>query len=251
MIEITSAENPIIKHVRKLSSAAYRKKCGETVLEGERIVRDIERFGGEIRTLLVREDYEGTVPAHGSIYKVPAKLFDSLAETKTPQGILATATAAFHKPEEAARGGLVVVCDRVQDPGNLGTIFRTAHAVGADGVLLLKGTVDPFSPKVVRASMGSVFALPIAIAEALPAFAGYTSFCSTLSEKAEPLFAVSFPKKSMLILGNEANGASDVVIREADRHILIPMPGQAESLNVAAAGAVLMYEYLRQVQYVR
>lgn len=251
MIEITSTENPIIKHIRKLSTAAYRKKCGETILEGERIVRDAGRFGGEITAVFIREDYTGSVPAVPNLYKLSAKLFDSIAETTTPQGILATAKAAFSEENAVARGGMVVVCDRVQDPGNLGTIFRTAHATGADGVILLKGTVDPFSPKVVRASMGSVFALPIAIAETLPQLFGYTAFCGTLSEKAEPLYNIAFPKKSMLILGNEANGASEAVIAASQRHILIPMPGGAESLNVAAAGAVLMYEYLRQVQYVQ
>ncbi len=251
MIEITSAENQIIKHIRKLSTAAYRKKCGETVLEGERLVRDAEGFGGELTAVFVREDYTGDIPCAKNLYKLPAKLFDSLADTATPQGILATAKAIYAEESAVARGGLVIVCDRVQDPGNLGTIFRTAHAAGADGVVLLKGTVDPFSPKVVRASMGSVFALPIAVAETLPAFPGYTAFCSTLSEKAEPLYGVAFPKKSILILGNEANGASDAVIAASERHILIPMPGGAESLNVAAAGAVLMYEYLRQVQYVQ
>lgn len=250
MIEITSTENQILKHIRKLSSHAYRAKCGETVLEGERLVCDSVSYGGEIRTVLVREDYAGKIPPCGNVYKTSVKLFDALTETKTPQGIIATATAVFAPVERVTRGGLVVVCDRVQDPGNLGSVFRTAHAFGADGIILLKGCVDPFSPKTVRSSMGAVFALPTAIAEKLPKPAGYTAFCGTLSEKAEPLPLVTFPKASMIVLGNEANGAGAEVIAASEKHVLIPMPGGAESLNVAAAGAIMLYEYRKQVQYV-
>jgi len=248
MIEITSTENQILRHIRKLSVHSYRAKSGETVLEGERLVCDSARYGGEICSVLVREDYAGKIPLCEKVYKTSAKLFDALTETKTPQGILAIAAAKLRPLEEVARGGLTVVCDRVQDPGNLGTIFRTAHAFGADGVILLKGCVDPFSPKTVRSSMGSVFALPIAQAEEFPRIEGYTAFCGTLSEKAKPLPFVTFPKASMIVLGNEANGASAQVIAASETHVLIPMPGGAESLNVAAAGAIMLYEYRRQLQ---
>ncbi len=250
MIEINSTDNQMLKHIRKLYSHVYRVKSGETILEGERIVNDCIKYGGEIHTVFLREDYNGKVPDCQKIYKVPAKLFDTLTETKTPQGILATASASFVNTDKVMRGGLVVVCDRVQDPGNLGTIFRTAHAVGADGVILLKGCTDPFAPKTVRASMGSVFALSIAAEDCLPQSNIYTSFCGTLSSKTISLFNTDFPKATMLILGNEANGASDSVIKQSQNHVFIPMPGGAESLNVAAAGAIMMYEYFRQVQHV-
>jgi len=240
----------MLKHIRKLYSHAYRVKCEETILEGERIVNDCVRYGGKIHTVLLREDYNGQVPRCQKIYKVPAKLFDTLTETKSPQGILATASVSFVNTDEIFKGGLVVVCDRVQDPGNLGTIFRTAHAVGANGVILLKGCTDPFAPKTVRASMGSVFALSIGVADCLPQSNMYTSFCGTLSQKTISLYDTVFPKATILILGNEANGASDAVIKQSNNHIFIPMPGGAESLNVAAAGAIMMYEYYRQVQYV-
>ncbi len=250
MIEITSAENKVFKHIRKLYTGTYREKCGETILEGERLVTDSAAYGGKLSAVFVRENYTGRVPECSRIYTLSQKLFDSLAETKTPQGILATACAEFAAVESVFRGGLVVVCDRVQDPGNLGTIFRTAHAVGADGVVLIRGCADPFSPKTVRSSMGSVFALPVCMADTLPAEKGYQTFCGTLSEKAVPLYSVSFPRATMLILGNEANGASEAVINAAENHVILPMPGGAESLNVAAAGAAMMYEYLRQVEYV-
>lgn len=250
MLEITSTENQIIKHIRKLSAHTYRKRCGETVLEGERLVNDCMRYGGKINAVLLREDYKGSVPACEKIYKTTAKIFDAFSETTTPQGILAIASVTMKNAKEIARGGLVVVCDRVQDPGNLGTILRTAHAVGADGVILLKGSADPFSLKTVRASMGSCFAISVGEADEMPSFEGYTSFCGTLSDKTVSLYETVFPKKTLLVLGNEANGASEDVIASCEKHIRIPMPGGAESLNVAAAGAVMMYEYHRQVEYV-
>ncbi len=250
MIEITSTENQVVKHLRKLSMGAFRKKCGETVLEGERLVNDVVTYGGEIDIVLVRENYAGRVPACRKLYKASARIFDAISETKTPQGILATAKSKIQNPEDLFRGGLVVFCDRVQDPGNLGTIFRTAHAVGADGVVLMRGCAEAFAPKTVRASMGSAFAVPIAETECFIKPAGYMAFCGMLSDKAKPLYQHAFPEKTILILGNEANGASDKVLKESDAHILIPMPGGAESLNVAAAGAVMMYEYIRQVRNV-
>ncbi len=251
MIEISSADNQLIKHIRKLSAHLWRQKYGETVLEGERIVNDAVAYGGEVDTVLIREGYSGRIPEARRLYKAPEKLFDSLTDTVNPQGILATVKYEIKAPAEIFKGGLVVLCDRVQDPGNLGTIFRTAHAVGADGVLLLKGCTDPFAPKTVRSSMGSVFALPVAEADAFYKPEAYTAFCGTLSGKSKSLFETEFPQTSLLILGNEANGASREVIDASEEHILIPMPGNAESLNVAAAGAVMMYEYLRQVRYVR
>lgn len=251
MIEITSAENQIIKHIRKLSTHSYRETCKETLLEGERSVNDCVKYGGKIKTVLIREDYTGRTPECERLYKTSPKLFDSLAETKTPQGILATAEIKVQTVQEFKQDGLVLVCDRIQDPGNLGTIFRTAHAVCANGVILIKGCADPFSSKTVRASMGSVFAVPIALVENMPKMDGYIAFCGTLSPKSESLYETAFPEKSMLVLGNEANGASAEIIEACQKHILIPMPGGAESLNVATAGAIMMYEYYRQVQYVR
>ncbi|MBE7024828.1 MAG: RNA methyltransferase [Ruminococcaceae bacterium] len=250
MIEIISAENRIIKHIRKLSGHLWRAKSGETVLEGERIVNDSVAYGAKLEAVLVREDYTGRIPACDRIYKVKTGIFDAVAETKTPQGIMAVCKATYESVEALARGNLIILCDRIQDPGNLGTIFRTAHAVGADGVVLIKGCTDPFAPKTVRSSMGSVFALPIALADDFPTLPGYTTFCGMLSEKAVPLYGASFPKATMLVLGNEAGGVSRSIYEKADKHILIPMPGGAESLNVAAAGAVMMYEYYRQVHYV-
>ncbi len=250
MIEITSSQNQILKTIRKLHTGSFREKSGETVLEGERLVMDSARYGCKIETVLIREDYAGEIPCCENVYKVSKHVFDSLSETKTPQGILATVSTRYTDVKDVFRGGLVVFCDRVQDPGNLGTIFRTAHAVGADGIVLRKGCADPFSPKTVRASMGSVFSLPVAKTDEYYKDPAYKAYCGALTDRARNLYTAAFPKETMIVLGNEANGASEDVLGACDETLLIPMPGGAESLNVAVAGAVTMYEYFRQVQNV-
>ncbi len=250
MITITATGNGIIKQVKKLYSHAGREKSGETVLEGERLVWDSVKYGAKLRTVLLREGYSGRVPECEHIYAVSASVFDNLAETETPQGILAIASMQQLCNADVFRGGLVIVCDRIQDPGNLGTIFRLAHAADADGVVLLRGTVDAYSPKVMRASMGSVFALPSVRADRLPEREGYTAFCGALTDTTKSLYDAEFPKATMLILGNEGEGVSKDIL-STSQHLMIPMPGGTESLNVAVAGSVMVYEYYRQVHHVR
>ncbi len=250
MKEITSAQNQILKTIRKLYTSSFREKTGATVLEGERLVLDSARYGCKIETVLLREDYAGEIPCCENVYKVSKHVFDSISETKTPQGILATVSTKYTNVQDVFRGGLVLFCDRVQDPGNLGTIFRTAHAVGADGIVLRKGCADPFSPKTVRASMGSVFSLPVAKTDDFYKAPNYRAYCGALTDRAHDLYSAQFPNQTMIVLGNEANGASEEILAACDEILQIPMPGGAESLNVAVAGAVTMYEYFRQVQNV-
>ena len=250
MITISSASNGIIKKVKKLYTAAGRRKSGEIVLEGERLVLDSVKYGAKLGALLLREGYSGRVPQCEHVYKVSASVFDALAETETPQGILATASMPVWEEDAIFRGGLVLVCDRVQDPGNLGTIFRLAHAAAVDGVVLLRGTVDAYSPKVMRASMGSVFAVPSVSMDDLPQKDGYTIFCGALTKTAKSLYDTAFPKASMLVLGNEGEGVNERILSLSE-HLIIPMPGGTESLNVAVAGSVMVYEYFRQVHHVQ
>ena len=144
-----------------------------------------------------------------------------------------------------------VVLDRVQDPGNLGTILRTADAAGMDGVILLKGTVDAFSPKVVRAAMGSLFHLPIVMDVEEAAFLEFVaskklSLCATaLDATAKPHFAADFCRPSAIVFGNEGSGVSAQILERAEK-IYIPMFGEAESLNVAVSSAIVLYEAVRQ-----
>ncbi|WP_294156851.1 RNA methyltransferase [uncultured Selenomonas sp.] len=145
----------------------------------------------------------------------------------------------------------VIVLDRVQDPGNLGTILRTADAAGMDGVILLKGTVDAFSPKVVRAAMGSLFHMPIVMDVEEDAFLEFVaskklSLCATaLDATARPHFAADFCRPSAIVFGNEGRGVSAQILERAEK-IFIPMFGDAESLNVAVSSAIVLYEAVRQ-----
>ena len=149
--------------------------------------------------------------------------------------------------------GPLLILENVQDPGNIGTLFRTAEAAGAGGVIVSGDCADPYSPKVLRATMGAVFRLPFVISEDLPATlrklqaAGTAVYAAHL--KGEDLYTeAAFPEKCAFLLGNEGNGLSEEISALADRKIRIPMEGKTESLNVAVAGALLLYEARRQRQ---
>ncbi|MBW3573216.1 MAG: RNA methyltransferase [Gemmatimonadetes bacterium] len=173
-----------------------------------------------------------------------------LADTETPQGILAVAripSAGLDDLAVDADPAVILVLDAVQDPGNFGTLARTAEALGAAGVVALPGTVDAWNPKAVRAAMGSTFRLPVASVD-WDALAPWLSSrgLATLAAAAggEPL-PEPRPRRAALVLGNEGAGIGDQTRARADRVVGIPLRGRAESLNVAAAGAILLYELLR------
>ncbi|WP_164821836.1 TrmH family RNA methyltransferase, partial [Paenibacillus koleovorans] len=149
-----------------------------------------------------------------------------------------------------AKAPLVVCVDGVQDPGNLGTIVRSADAVGATAVVLGRGTVDLYNPKTVRSTMGSLFHLPIVEAELEPllaeAGARGVQLVVTSLQAQESCYAVDFTRGTWFVVGNEGRGVSDSVARHVNRHVIIPMPGGSESLNVAMAATVLLFEASRQ-----
>ena len=248
---ITSTSNSLIKHIKKLQTKkSYRHECGEFIIEGVRQVFDAADM---CKTVLVSEDFSAALPDFPcDVETVSTHVMESVSETKNPQGILAI--AAINTADEKSvikENGLYVFCDNVQDPGNLGTIIRTADAAGADGVILGEGCADLFNPKVVRSTMSSLFNLPICISEdsrktfeyfkskGVKIF-GSTPHTDTL------IYSENFTNSTMLVLGNEANGISDDLLTMCDACVKIPMVGGAESLNVATAGAILIYEAVRQ-----
>ena len=228
------------------------------------------------------------------IYCVDEKVMAKLSDTKTPQGVLAVIKmpennlqqlrpGAFAKKmaqqnknaEQAVKGNTpqkvkespaqqfeldnnapVLILDRVQDPGNLGTIIRTADAVGALGIILLDGCVDAFSPKVVRASMGSLFHLPVVqdvTAEEALTWCyrnGYEPAATALN-KAQNVYKTDISKKMAFIFGNEANGVAEELQAAAETRLFIPMTGLAESMNVAMAAGIILFEGLRQRKFDR
>lgn len=250
---LSSAANERIKEILLLETKAKaRRETGLFVVEGRRLVSEVpeEALKQLYMTEAFRESPEGELLSRkGPVELVTPELMEKIADTKSPQGVLAVVRQRLRAsfPEK----GLLLVLERVQDPGNLGTIFRSAEAAGAAGILMDTETADPCQPKVVRGTMGAIFRLPFLVTEDLPGevrrreAAGYTAFAAHL--KGEKYYhQLAYPQNSMILLGNEGNGLSEELTALAQVKIRIPMEGRAESLNVAVAGALLAYEYHRQ-----
>jgi len=247
--------------VRSLRQRKSRDAEGLFLAEGVRAVEDLLASALPLR-LAVAASSLGDTPRGRALLQavaaqgVPLRETDeralaALADTETPQGILAVAqipSAGLDALRVDADPAILLVLDAVQDPGNLGTLARTAEALGAAGLVLLPGTVDPWNPKSVRAAMGSTFRLPVAQA-------GWDALAPWLAERGIEILAAVVggepldeapPRRAALVLGNEGAGVGDQTRARALRAVGIPLRGRAESLNVAAAGAILLYELLRQ-----
>ncbi len=246
-MEITSAANKTFKFIKSLTDKKGRKKAGAFLVEGIKSVRDAEAAGCEFVLAAVDEDFTGEMPSC-PIYRLSRGLFDKLSDTVSPQGIL----AAVRIPKISItpkEGGLYLYCDGVSDPGNLGTLIRTADAAGADGVVLSPGCADIYSPKTVRACMGSLF--HIAAAEDGGDFLvrckenGFNIYAGALTDKASDYRSGDYARSTVIVVGNEANGVSEEVL-SISKPVKIPIAGRAESLNAAVAGALLLYEAYRK-----
>ncbi len=263
---ITSAANPRVKGWSSLLTKRGRDEQGAFLLEGVHLIEEALRSQAKVKTILYNLDRE--LPAELEPYRpgrpmeeqgkdiewvgVSEAVLAKCTETKTPQGVVAVCT----KPEYDAAAflehklALVVAVDGVQDPGNLGTIIRTADAAGATGVLLGRGTVDLYNPKTVRSTMGSLFHLPIAecdLKELLPA-AGQRGIrlVGTRLDARQHCYDLDLTQPVWFLVGNEGSGLSPELASYVNEDIIIPMPGQAESLNVAMATGILLYEAVRQ-----
>ncbi|WP_249716582.1 RNA methyltransferase [Paenibacillus sp. J31TS4] len=256
--ELTSVNNPKIKQWAQLLTRKGREAQGKYLLEGTHLVQEALQAGAPVEAILFQVD-KGLPPelaglAHGTAewYAVPEPVLAKCSETKTPQGIVAVVAKAGSGAEAwlYAEDALVVAVDGVQDPGNLGTIIRAADAAGATGVVLGAGTVDLYSPKTVRATMGSLFHVPVVSAD-LPALLaeagrrGIRTVTARLDAK-QTIYEADLAGPVWLILGNEGAGVSAEAAALATDSVLIPMRGQSESLNVAMAATVLLYEAMRQ-----
>lgn len=240
---ITSTQNNQVKNWRKLQQRKYREKTGSFLVEGFHLVEEAVNSDWDIATLIVVDGVDIPDWAADLDYElVDDYVFGEIAQTETFQGI-----AAVVKMKEQADivGDKLLLIDQVQDPGNLGTIIRTADAAGFSGIMLGKGTVDVFNEKVIRATQGSIFHISIVtvdLPEEVKALqtAGYTVLASAL-EDAVPYNELKVGEQVALIMGNEGAGISKELLALADKKITIPIYGQAESLNVSIAAGVLMY----------
>lgn len=249
--KISSADNEYIKKIAKLKAKKFRDSFSLFVAEGERSVKDAVSSGFEIESVIMTETFFARrgdeFLAHNCIVTAD-KVFSTLSDTKTPQGVLAV--VHFSQNGGALCGKRYIYCDCIQDPGNAGTIIRSADAFGFDGVIFSKNSVDVFSPKVIRSSMGSVFHIEVRT-EADTEFlkqaqqAGYRITATALHKESVPLFRGTVSGKQIFVIGNEGNGVSGEVIALSDEVVHIPMSGKAESLNAGVAASVLMYEVSR------
>ena len=256
---IQSKDNKTIKHIISLQQRKYRQKFGEYTVEGIRAVTDIGKKDF-LRSILIRESKRSELEplvqkgfTVSSIYIVQDPIFDKIEHSVNGQGILGIAKKCVNDLHSLiAEDGLYVALDGVQDPGNLGTIIRTAVAAGAKGIFLLKGTVDPYNEKCVRSTMSALCNIPIFEDVTLSEFYDFIkdntikTYVTSL-ENAKPYHTISYAKRTMIILGNEGNGVSREIIEMCDQAITIPMYGDIESLNVSIAAALCMYKVREQI----
>ena len=257
MIYIESKDNSLFKNIKKLKERRFRDKEGFFILEGLRLIEEAIKANMEIEHIIISKDYEDKFEAflkknnnlYNKINFLSNNLFMQVASTENPQGIIAVVKKKNN--ENTLNGDFYLICDKVQDPGNLGTIIRTAHAAGANGIILTKGTVDIYNDKTIRSTMGSIFYIPIfyddknyTIIKSLKED-GFSLVATSLAES-KNFFEEDLRGKTILAVGNEGNGISDELFELADKKVKIPMPGGAESLNVSIATSIILFEKVRQ-----
>lgn len=255
MKEITSVHNPQVQMLRDLQKAKNRREAGLFLAESVKMVREALELG-LCRTLVVdikrREDHAQLIElaqqAGCEVLLVTAAIIQAISEQKTPQGVLCTVKT----PDEpqALAGRLIVAMDGVQDPGNVGTILRTADAAGFDGALLSGACADLYGAKTLRATMGSIFRVPVRRVGDLPAALealkaeGYAIVATELG--GADFYANCPHEKAVLVIGSEGRGVSQAVRDAATHHLALPMRGGAESLNAAVAAGIMIYEMARE-----
>ena len=263
---VPGKNNPHVKYLRRLGDRRFRDQEGKFLVEGIRFVEEALHSTWPVEMLVYSQKITGEGRGQKllrsasnrriAMLEVEEPLFKELACTETPQGILAVVRQRSNSLEELADTGqpaLLVLVDGVRDPGNLGAIIRSADAAGTDGVILLKGTADIYNPKTLRATMGSIFHLPVIQGCAAEAVMDYLEERGIKTVAGEPRAATAVYECDLrvpcaLAVGGEAAGAGETVLGRLSELARIPMPGRAESLNVAISAAILLYEAVRQRQ---
>ena len=253
IIKIESSKNAEYKKLLQLQKETKARKEGVFLLEGVRAVSELSA-DWQTESIWLSESYHGPVPerAETKVYRIPDELFSKAAQTVHAQGILAVVRRKTYALEEIpVEKGFWIILENLQDPGNAGTILRTADACGADALICTKGTVDLYNQKVVRAAMGSFFHLPVFVVDDIQTAAVFVrqqggQIVGTHLQGASGYTAVSYQGPTAIVIGNEGSGMSDAAAALCDTLVRIPMPGQAESLNASVAAGVMMYEVLRQ-----
>ncbi|QRI63399.1 RNA methyltransferase [Shinella sp. PSBB067] len=262
--EVTSLSNPIVKDIKALSDKKHRDETKSFMAEGLKLVIDALELGFEIRTLVYAKNVKDkpqvvqaatkTVARGGLVLEVSEKVLSSITRRDNPQMVIGIFTQRWTSLRDLKPKAdeTYVALDRVRDPGNLGTIIRTADAAGASGVILIGETTDPYSMETVRATMGSVFALPLVKASPADFLAwkkgAGVSVVATHLAGAVDYRTIDYGKKPVvLLMGNEQAGLPDALAREADALARIPQAGLADSLNLAIATGIMLFEARRHL----
>jgi len=260
--EVTSLANPLIKDIKALALKKFRDQSRSFMAEGLKLVIDALETGWTIRTLVYAKGARGndavervaarTVAAGGTVLEVSEKIIGAITRRDNPQMVVAVFEQRYASLATATptQSDVWLVLERVRDPGNLGTIIRTADAAGASGIILVGETTDPFAVETVRATMGSIFAVPVARAS-LPELLDWKSRAGAVLYGSHLKGAVDFRKVDysrgpiLLAMGNEQQGLSEALSERCDRLLRIPQAGRADSLNLAVATGIMLFEAMR------
>lgn len=258
---ITSSSNKVIKEIKLLHKRKERWNNKKFFIEGIRSVEQCIKSGAQIKYMVYSSELLGDDKDHAlsfvkqenyEVYEISGKLFKEISDTNNPQGILVVVAFTEYKLCDILKdNNFIIVLDKVQDPGNLGTIIRTADAFGSNGVIITNGCVDVYNPKAIRSTMGSIFQIPIVhmgeTTEVLKSLKEQNiNIISSSLNTDKYSYDIDFKSDCAVVIGNEAKGVSSEVLNLSNQLVKIPMVGDAESLNAAIASGVLMYEVLRQ-----
>ena len=253
---ITNPTDPAVKAVKRLAQRSRRDDAGVFIIEGPQAVRELLTFAPQsvvdvFYTAAFAEKHGGIVQlaerSPATVDEVTDKVLDAMADTVSPQGVIAVATLLSHSLSELDEVRLVAICDEIRDPGNAGTVIRAADAAGADAVILTGDSVDLHNPKLVRSSTGSIFHLPIIEHDDLADVVewlmsrGVTILAAAADGESIPSVSAALAAPTAWLFGNEAHGLSDDARALADKVVSVPIFGKAESLNLATAASVCLY----------
>lgn len=241
---IQSKDNSKLKQWQKLKTKKGRNQTGSFIVDGLRIVNHAIEHG-QVLAVIVVDTFEDTIDFDGEIYSLPMGLFKTIVETDHPQGV----AAIVKIKEQPLKEGPILFLDQVQDPGNLGTLIRTADAAGFTGVMLRKGCTDPYGQKALRSSMGSMMSIPVIMNQTIEELLSlnYPIYGAAL-ENGVSYKSIDYKSPCVLVIGNEANGITHEVLDIVTQRVYIPMAGDVESLNASIAGGVLMFEIASNIK---
>lgn len=245
---ITSKDNNLVKEIRKLKEKKYR--ADKFIVEGIKMLKEAIDEKCTIETIVIREGIKLDFDVSKyNLIEVSESIFNSLTDVVSPQGVL----AVIKKDNDCKiddEADYIIALDGIQDPGNLGTIIRTSDAANLKQIIVSKNTVDAYSPKVVRSTMGAIYRVKIIevenLEETLKELRGkeFSTVVTSLDTE-KSIYDINYSKK-IVVIGNEANGVSEDVQKIADEKVKIPMLGKTESLNASVAAGIMIYEYVRQ-----